>query len=89
MPLINCPDCTTEVSDKAPVCPKCGRPLSAQKSLFTKDLGVGGLIYTLIIGFGLLLVIANISKTGGFLLIVSGGILLFLRTKIWTGSDRK
>lgn len=89
MPLIHCPDCTTEVSDKAPVCPRCGCPLSAQKSLLTKDLGMGGLIYTLIIGLGLLLFIADISKTGGVLLIVSGGILLFVRTKIWTGSDKK
>lgn len=28
MPLIPCPDCGTEVSDRAPVCPKCGRPIA-------------------------------------------------------------
>ncbi len=28
MPLIKCPDCSTEVSDQAPACPKCGRPMS-------------------------------------------------------------
>jgi len=27
MALINCPDCNQEVSDIAPTCPKCGRPL--------------------------------------------------------------
>ncbi|MDR1042038.1 MAG: zinc-ribbon domain-containing protein [Deltaproteobacteria bacterium] len=27
MPLINCPDCGTQVSDSAPACPKCGRDL--------------------------------------------------------------
>jgi uncharacterized membrane protein YvbJ len=28
MALINCPDCQTEVSDKADKCPKCGYPLN-------------------------------------------------------------
>jgi hypothetical protein len=28
MALINCPDCGTEVSDAAPACPKCGRPIA-------------------------------------------------------------
>lgn len=27
MTLINCPDCKTEVSDKAEKCLKCGRPI--------------------------------------------------------------
>lgn len=27
MPLIICPDCSSQVSDAAPACPKCGRPL--------------------------------------------------------------
>ncbi len=26
MPIINCPDCNSEMSDAAPACPKCGRP---------------------------------------------------------------
>jgi hypothetical protein len=29
MPLITCPDCSAEVSDAAPACPKCGRPMVA------------------------------------------------------------
>ncbi|WP_291779172.1 hypothetical protein [Luteibacter sp.] len=28
MALINCPDCNSEVSDAAPACPKCGRPIA-------------------------------------------------------------
>ena len=28
MPLISCPDCKTEVSDRAPACPKCGAPIA-------------------------------------------------------------
>ena len=28
MALINCPDCSKEVSSKAPACPNCGSPIS-------------------------------------------------------------
>lgn len=28
MPLITCPDCDREISDSAPACPGCGRPLA-------------------------------------------------------------
>lgn len=28
MSLIKCPDCGKEVSDKAPACPNCGRPIA-------------------------------------------------------------
>ena len=28
MPLVTCPDCSASVSDAAPACPKCGRPLA-------------------------------------------------------------
>lgn len=31
MPLIQCPDCSREVSDQAPACPGCGRPISVQR----------------------------------------------------------
>lgn len=27
MPLIECPDCQSQISDLAPACPKCGRPM--------------------------------------------------------------
>lgn len=29
MPMLKCPDCFRDVSDAAPVCPGCGRPLAA------------------------------------------------------------
>lgn len=31
MALIECPECGREVSDKAPTCPGCGAPISAQE----------------------------------------------------------
>jgi hypothetical protein len=30
MALISCPDCSGEVSDRAPACPKCGAPIAAR-----------------------------------------------------------
>lgn len=37
MPLINCPECSTEVSDTAMKCPKCGVQLrKAKRSVFGK-----------------------------------------------------
>ena len=27
MPLTTCPDCSHDVSDQAPACPHCGRPM--------------------------------------------------------------
>lgn len=30
MPLIECPDCHEQISDAAPSCPKCGRPVKLQ-----------------------------------------------------------
>ena len=32
MALIKCPDCETEISDKAPACTKCGRPVEKPES---------------------------------------------------------
>lgn len=31
MVLINCPECSTEVSDRAPTCPKCGSPIAIKE----------------------------------------------------------
>ncbi len=31
MPLVSCPDCYAEVSDMAPTCPRCGRPMRWQQ----------------------------------------------------------
>lgn len=32
MALIKCPDCARDVSDQAPACPNCGRPIAARPS---------------------------------------------------------
>lgn len=33
MSLISCPDCNNEVSDIAPACPKCGRPIDQESNI--------------------------------------------------------
>lgn len=35
MALINCPDCSKEISDIAPACPNCGRPNASNRLLIT------------------------------------------------------
>ena len=30
MALVTCPDCQAQISDAAPACPKCGRPMGAR-----------------------------------------------------------
>jgi len=38
MPLISCPECEREVSDKASTCPHCGGPLAASKDRQLEEL---------------------------------------------------
>ena len=87
MALVKCPDCSTECSDLAPACPKCGRPLPGQKSVLTKDIGFGGAIYTLMLFGGVVLAIAG--NPLGWILAIAGGLLLFARLKMWSGIERK
>ena len=65
MSLITCEDCGTSISDQAPACPHCGRPLHIQRvrtsedSFLTRSRGCGdlvlygGAILIIIILFGL------------------------------------
>lgn len=50
MALINCPECSREVSDQATACPQCGTPIKAQRvrtsedSALTRNRGCGDII---------------------------------------------
>jgi hypothetical protein len=37
MPLLTCPDCQKEISDRAPACPHCGAPIAAPVPVAVKD----------------------------------------------------
>lgn len=39
MALIQCPECGVEVSDKAPVCPRCGYPIAAEAAPPPEEAG--------------------------------------------------
>ena len=73
MALINCPDCSNQVSDKAPTCPKCGRQIAATtiektgKSIkATQMLSMFGFVG------GLLMIFAAKSMWGVLFVFVSG-----------------
>ncbi len=53
MPLIPCPDCGTEVSDKAEACPKCARPLGGT-TLIEQTAKIWKMIQ--IVGAGIMLI---------------------------------
>lgn len=58
MALINCPECSTEVSDTALKCPKCGVQLrKAKRSIF------GKIIKWIFIGFNILMTLWLIDGT--------------------------
>lgn len=67
MALITCSDCGTQVSDLAPACVKCGRPLRAQplqpaahvpKPFLQQNVGCG----TVLMVFVVLMILANVSR---------------------------
>ena len=71
MALIRCPECSTEVSDKADKCPKCAYPIKqkqqvevvAKEGCFLQTLNTGCMIIAAIIGLIVLLgIIGSLSK---------------------------
>lgn len=51
MPMINCPDCSKEISDAAPTCPNCGKPntqIKSESRSVSLLLGAGILLFPLI-----------------------------------------
>lgn len=56
MALIKCPECQTEISKKAKVCPKCGHPIKK------KGIGCGSVILIIFLMIIIAGVIGNMSK---------------------------
>jgi hypothetical protein len=83
MALIKCPECSKEVSDRAPTCPSCGVPIagiSAEPKFdaYHQRVLIGSLILCIIglpIGFAL-----NLPSVWGLALagILIAGVKLFL-----------
>lgn len=62
MALTTCGDCKAEISDAAPACPKCGRPM-ATATAATKA-GKGGTSFPTALGIGMLGVGVYLFFTG-------------------------
>ena len=65
MPLIDCPDCGRQVSDSAPNCPQCGKPMTIFAGKAVQTTRKGGKYE----GVGFLLIVAGI-----FVCFASGGL---------------
>jgi uncharacterized membrane protein YvbJ len=67
MSLITCEDCGKSVSDQAPACPHCGRPMGAQRvqtsedSFLTRSRGCGDLV---LYGGAILIIVALLGLRG-------------------------
>lgn len=98
MALINCPECSASISDKAPTCPKCGVPLSAENiatetTLVTtqetsKTLKIHTLISTCLVILGLIITMSaeagGGSQTLGVLMAVAGFVwFIVTRFRTW------
>jgi hypothetical protein len=76
MPLITCPDCQTQVSDAAPACPKCGRPMADADAAPSKAYGflIFGVVL-IVLGGGAYYV--GDTMVGSFSLCM-GGVLMII-----------
>lgn len=60
MPTMRCPDCSREVSPRAPACPACGGPIAAQAST-VRTIEATGKGWKALTAMGWLLVLGGIA----------------------------
>jgi hypothetical protein len=83
MALISCPDCDTQISDAAPTCPRCGRPMTDTPVLIEqtgKSYKAGIVIGIIVAVFGFF----SAGVVGGAfgLAVLVIGILIFIGSLI-------
>ncbi len=71
MGLIKCPECQSEVSDKASVCPKCGNPVLQSKKRLSSIS-----VISFFIGVFLLIIGIPQIQERGFARLDTGSILM-------------
>jgi predicted amidophosphoribosyltransferase len=79
MALVRCSGCSREVSDKAPVCPHCGAPLTLVPDSVRRTTRAGGKWGG--IGFALVavgIVIGVVSNRALGLIVAVAGVVLFI-----------
>ena len=85
MALVKCPDCDKEVSDSAPTCPNCGRPMKEQPAVApapqpaqsTWNPGIAAVLSLVIPGAGQMYK-GNVIEGMFWLLFVAGGYVLYI-----------
>lgn len=86
MALIDCPDCGVKVSDAAPACPKCSRPMKATTIEATgKQWKVGQLIGGIVLVFGILGIVGsanNPEAASGGVMFTMLGLFLFIASRV-------
>jgi hypothetical protein len=50
MAMKPCPDCGTPVSNRAAICPKCGRRRPYRNPVIGKAMGIGCLVFVVVAG---------------------------------------
>ena len=80
MPLIECPDCHKKISEAAPTCPHCGRPMKGVHTTIektAKQLKVLLLACGAILALGLLMAFVGFSASS-YGLVTTGVVVLIL-----------
>ncbi len=91
MALIRCPECSAQVSDKAPACPACGAPLRAAADApgvvttqgTARRLKAWQLGGTLIVALGVVLIVAEQHLAGAG--VAAAGLVVYgvARARAW------
>jgi Flp pilus assembly protein TadB len=89
MSLIACPDCSTSVSDAAPACPKCGRPIAATTIEQTgKNVKGAQLLGAMLTIGGCVTTVANVGNPPASSALVAGylvmmaGLVIFIWARL-------
>ena len=78
MALINCPECSAELSSDAVACPRCGKPNKKavhKKQNSAQGAGVVIMVVALPLGF--------FSPLAGVVAFVVGLVIVMLNTRLW------
>lgn len=81
MPLITCPDCNHQVSDQAPACPSCGRPISQKPTTIeetSKRFKIISLASALLIFLGIILAIFSFKTNDPYGNLIASGIIALI-----------
>jgi uncharacterized membrane protein YvbJ len=94
MALINCPECTKQISDQALHCPQCGNPIAARHAGISQEAAITTqqtakthklhmMIGAVIVALGFVAIIGNSPLIGTSLFILGVGWYFAARFGAW------